>query len=67
MGAYARWLPLIRISRFKLLDLGRVEALLPQAEQVPYERPQPGERVLIHAGAGGVGSLDDVRALDALS
>jgi transcription termination/antitermination protein NusA len=32
-------------SRYTLLDLGRVEALLPQAEQVPYERPQPGERV----------------------
>jgi len=27
-----------------LLDLGRVEALLPQAEQVPYERPNPGDR-----------------------
>jgi N utilization substance protein A len=27
-----------------LLDLGRVEALLPQAEQVPFERPQPGDR-----------------------
>ena len=26
-------------SRYTLLDLGRVEALLPQAEQVPYERP----------------------------
>ena len=32
-------------SRYTLLDLGKVEALLPQAEQVPYERPQPGERV----------------------
>ena len=30
-------------SRYTLLDLGRVEALLPQAEQVPYERPEPGE------------------------
>src|SRR6266513_2000165 len=29
-------------SRYTLLDLGRVEALLPQAEQVPYERPEPG-------------------------
>ena len=29
-------------ARYTLLDLGRVEALLPQAEQVPYERPQPG-------------------------
>ena len=28
-------------SRYTLLDLGRVEALLPQAEQVPYERPVP--------------------------
>ncbi len=27
-----------------MLDLGRVEALLPQAEQVPYERPNPGDR-----------------------
>jgi hypothetical protein len=26
-------------ARYTLLDLGRVEALLPQAEQVPYERP----------------------------
>ena len=26
-------------------DLGRVEALMPQAEQVPYERPEPGARV----------------------
>jgi transcription termination/antitermination protein NusA len=32
-------------SRYTLLDLGRVEALLPQAEQVPYERPVPGERM----------------------
>jgi N utilization substance protein A len=32
-------------SRYTLLDLGRVEALLPQAEQVPYERPEPGSRV----------------------
>ena len=28
-------------SRYTLLDLGRVEALLPQAEQVPFERPEP--------------------------
>ena len=28
-------------TRYTLLDLGRVEALLPQAEQVPYERPEP--------------------------
>jgi N utilization substance protein A len=32
-------------SRYTLLDLGRVEALLPQAEQVPYERPDPGTRL----------------------
>ncbi|WP_334144929.1 transcription termination factor NusA [Rhabdothermincola sp.] len=32
-------------SRYTLLDLGRVEALLPQAEQVPYEKPEPGARV----------------------
>jgi N utilization substance protein A len=31
-------------TRYTLLDLGRVEALLPQAEQVQYERPQPGDR-----------------------
>ena len=31
-------------SRYTLLDLGRVEALLPQSEQVYYERPDPGER-----------------------
>src|SRR5688500_3672072 len=32
-------------NRYTLLDLGRVEALMPQAEQVPYERPEPGARV----------------------
>lgn len=32
-------------ARFTLLDLGKVEALLPQAEQVPYERPEPGARL----------------------
>ncbi|MEQ8716211.1 MAG: transcription termination factor NusA [Acidimicrobiales bacterium] len=32
-------------SRYTLLDLGRVEALLPQAEQVPYERPDPNTRL----------------------
>ena len=32
-------------TRYTLLDLGKVEALLPQAEQVPYERPTPGDRV----------------------
>src|SRR3977135_3802257 len=35
-------------SRYTLLDLGRVEALLPQAEQVPYERPETGARVKAH-------------------
>jgi N utilization substance protein A len=32
-------------ARYTLLDLGRVEALLPQSEQVNYERPEPGDRV----------------------
>jgi len=32
-------------SRYTLLDLGKVEALLPQAEQVPFERPKPRDRV----------------------
>jgi len=32
-------------SRYTLLDLGRVEALLPQAEQVSFERPDPGARL----------------------
>jgi N utilization substance protein A len=32
-------------SRYTLLDLGRVEALLPQSEQVPYERPEPNTRL----------------------
>jgi N utilization substance protein A len=32
-------------SRYTLLDLGKVEALLPQAEQVPYERHEHGARV----------------------
>jgi N utilization substance protein A len=32
-------------SRYTLLDLGKVEALLPQAEQVPYERYEHGARV----------------------
>ena len=32
-------------SRYTLLDLGRVEALLPQAEQVPYERPESSGRL----------------------
>lgn len=31
-------------ARYALLDLGRVEALLPQAEQVPFERPNSGDR-----------------------
>ncbi len=32
-------------NRYTLLDLGRVEALMPQAEQVPYERYEHGSRV----------------------
>ncbi|MEZ5238615.1 MAG: transcription termination factor NusA [Microthrixaceae bacterium] len=32
-------------ARYTLLDLGRVEALLPQSEQVNFERPEPGDRV----------------------
>src|SRR5437868_11324083 len=32
-------------ARYTLLDLGKVEALLPQAEQVPYERYDPGTRL----------------------
>ncbi|MCC6225935.1 MAG: transcription termination/antitermination protein NusA [Microthrixaceae bacterium] len=32
-------------ARYTLLDLGRVEALLPQSEQVQYERAEPGRRV----------------------
>jgi transcription termination/antitermination protein NusA len=32
-------------ERYTLLDLGRVESLLPKAEQVPFERPTPGDRV----------------------
>jgi N utilization substance protein A len=32
-------------TRYTLLDLGRVEALLPQAEQAQYERLEPGTRV----------------------
>ena len=32
-------------SRYTLLDLGRVEALLPQSEQVPFERPDPSSRL----------------------
>ena len=32
-------------ARYTLLDLGRVEALLPQAEQVPYERPEANTRM----------------------
>src|SRR3954453_1204460 len=32
-------------ARYTLLDLGRVEALLPQAEQVPFERPEPNTRL----------------------
>ncbi len=32
-------------SRYTLLDLGRVEALLPRAEQVPNERPDSNTRI----------------------
>ena len=32
-------------ARYTLLDLGRVEALLPQSEQAQYERLEPGTRV----------------------
>ena len=32
-------------NRYTLLDLGRVEALLPQAEQVPHERYEQGARL----------------------
>jgi N utilization substance protein A len=32
-------------NRYTLLDLGKVEALLPQAEQVPYERYDHGARL----------------------
>lgn len=32
-------------ARYTLVDLGRVEALLPQAEQAQYERLEPGLRV----------------------
>jgi N utilization substance protein A len=32
-------------QRYTLLDLGKVEALLPQAEQVPYERYEHGARL----------------------
>ena len=32
-------------ARYTLLDLGRVEALLPQAEQVPFERPEASARL----------------------
>ncbi len=32
-------------NRYTLLDLGKVEALMPQAEQVPYERYEHGARL----------------------
>jgi N utilization substance protein A len=32
-------------NRYTLLDLGKVEALMPQAEQVPYEHYKHGERL----------------------
>mgnify|MGYP002633280052 CR=1 FL=1 len=31
--------------RYALLDLGKVEALMPQSEQVPFERATPGTRL----------------------
>jgi len=31
--------------RYALLDLGKVEALMPQSEQVPFERATPGTRM----------------------
>ena len=34
-----------RVERYTLLDLGKVEALLPQAEQVPSEPYRNGERL----------------------
>jgi len=32
-------------NRYTLLDLGKIEALLPQAEQVPFERYEHGARI----------------------
>jgi N utilization substance protein A len=32
-------------NRYALLDLGKVEALMPQSEQVPFERATPGTRL----------------------
>ena len=32
-------------ARYTLLDLGRVEAILPQVEQVPFERPETNARL----------------------
>jgi N utilization substance protein A len=32
-------------NRYTLLDLGKVEALMPQAEQVPFERYEQGARI----------------------
>ncbi|NNC81352.1 MAG: transcription termination/antitermination protein NusA [Acidimicrobiales bacterium] len=32
-------------ARYTLLDLGRVEALLPQSEQIMFERPEPNARL----------------------
>ena len=48
-------------ARYTLLDLGRVEALLPQAEQVPYERPEantPGQGLHRRGPQDGQGSPD---------
>jgi N utilization substance protein A len=35
-------------NRFLLLDIGRVEALLPQAEQIPLERAKQGDRMKVY-------------------
>lgn len=35
-------------NRFLLLDIGRVEALLPQAEQIPLERSKQGDRMKVY-------------------
>ncbi|MCB1284270.1 MAG: transcription termination/antitermination protein NusA, partial [Microthrixaceae bacterium] len=32
-------------ARYALLDLGKAEALMPQSEQIAFDRPQPGQRV----------------------
>ena len=42
-------------DRYTLLDLGRVESLMPKAEQVPFERPVPGDRVKANSSNGACG------------